>query len=184
MLSWLVDHAVLLYVLFGCVAVAFAAGWWLTRKRPHLIGLAIALALIALVWLLSLLILTDRQQIERNIREMAQGVTDKKPESVAKHLSSNFSYGRVTRATAAKEIGDVIQRQQLGAIEVLGVDFEDVSRNEGKATVNFRVRVEFTTGQYPFRCHSHFVIEDGQWRMKDFELRNFATDEPIPVPLP
>src|SRR5438270_748958 len=142
MVSWVVDHAVLLYVLLGCVFAAFAAAWWLTRKKPHLVAAGVVLGLIFLVWLLTAFTVTDRQRIEQVIRALAQGVSANKPDDVVKHLSRDFSYGSIDRDAAAAYMSENVRRYQIANVHVWDFDFEKLSREEGKAKVGFLVRID------------------------------------------
>jgi hypothetical protein len=170
MLHWLIDNAILFYVLLGLVALAFAAVWWLRRDRRLLIGLAVAVVLIALVWLLTLLVVTDSQQLERAVREMAAAVSEDRPADLVKHLSRKFSYGPVTKDNAADFISRNVQAYGVTYVHIGRFDVKRVSRAEGKAEVVFLMRVDLSSTGVPFECHADFVLEDGQWRLLSFKL--------------
>jgi hypothetical protein len=184
-LRWLVDHAGLLYVLLGLVALALAVSWWMTRERRYLVGLGAVAGLAALVWLLSLVIVTDRQQIRRAVEEMAQAVADNKPGVIVGHLSKDFSYQGLTRATIEQHLAGTIRAYGLTFVKVWDFDFEQLSRAEGKARVAFRARADLGEDITMWLCRADFVLEDGRWRMKGFNVYNpvVNTDQPIQVPL-
>ena len=69
-MSWLVDNANLWYVLFGMAALGTGAAWWLRRETKYLVGVTIAVGVILLLWLLTRLVVTDRQQLELNISQL------------------------------------------------------------------------------------------------------------------
>jgi hypothetical protein len=185
MLWWVVDNAILFYLLLGLVGLALAAGWWMTRDRRYLIGLAVVFGLALLVWLLTRLIITDRQQLRHIIEEMAEAVGDRKPEVIVKHLSRDFDYYGLTRATMAQHVANAIRDYDLRYVGVWEFDIEKLSRAEGKATVAFRAKVDLGENRSQWVCRGFFVLEDGQWRMKGFNIYNpvVNTDQPIQIPL-
>jgi hypothetical protein len=172
MLSWLSDHAGLLYFFLGLAAVALACGWWMARKRKYLLGLGFVAGLAVLVWLLTLLVVTDSQQIERNIREIAGAIGANKPEDAVKHLATDFRYDSYTKPTAAHDIRSAIQRYGLQEVRVSEVTITKLSRPEGKAEAEFKVWVFSSLGEsgVPFWCKADFVLEDQSWRLRRIHI--------------
>jgi hypothetical protein len=187
MLWWVVDHAGLLYFLLGVALLALAAAWWLNRERKYLIALGVPAGLLVLVWLLTLVIVTDRQQLRRNIEDMAQAVNDNRPANIVRHLARDFSYQGVTRESAEAAIGNAIRDSGVTFVQVWNFDVEELSRPEGKARIAFLTRADLRGGQAtaPLWCRADFVLEDGQWRLKGFNFYNgfVNTDQPIQIPL-
>jgi hypothetical protein len=183
MLHWIVDHATLFYVLLGLVAAACAAAWWMTRKKGPLIALGVTVGLMALIFILSLFIVTDRQMIAAAIHEMAGSVEENKPEKIVKHLSRDFAYGNETKKTAAKFIRSIIDGYGLTYVKAWDIDFEKLSREEGKALVSFRTRVDWREGTVLLICRCDFVLEEGAWRVKGFQVFNpvVNTDQPLQI---
>jgi hypothetical protein len=188
MLHWIVDHATLFYVLLGLVAAACAAAWWLTRKKGPLIALGVVVGLMLLIFILSLFIVTDRQMLAAAIHEMASAVEENKPEKIVKHLARDFTYGSETKKTAAKYIKRVIDGYGLTYVKAWDIDVEKVSREEGKAQVSFRTRVDWGNGDGTgmFICRCQFILEEGAWRLKSFQIFNpvVNTDQPLQIDPP
>jgi hypothetical protein len=168
MLSWLSDHAGLLYFLLGLAAVALACCWWLTRQRKYLLGVAVVTSLAVLVWAVTLWVVTDSQQIQRTITAMAAAIGDNKPEEVVKHLASDFTYGSYTKQSAERDIRAAIQRFGLQEVRVKDVTITKLSRPDGKAEAEFRVWVFSSMAEsgVPYWCKAEMVLEDQSWRLR------------------
>jgi hypothetical protein len=184
-LGWLVDNALLFYLLLGLGGVALAAGWWLTRESRYLLGLAVVVLVLFLVWLLTQLVVSDRQRLRQVIEEMAGAVETHKPGLIVKHLAKDFSYAGIARNAIEQKISNAIRDYDLSYVGVWDFDFEHLSRAQGTATVAFRAKVDVGGSRSQFLCRADFVLEDGQWRMKTFNLFNPVTDtkKPLQVPL-
>jgi hypothetical protein len=184
-LFWLVDNALLWYLLLGCVLLAVAAYWWMRRKRQFLIAAGIVTALILLVWLLTRVVVTDRQQIRRNIEEMAQAVADNKPDVIAKHLSRDFDYYGLKTDAVVHHIAAASRAYGVSYVRVWDFDFEYLSHAEGRARIAFRARADLGPDITMWLCRAEFILEDGQWRMQHFDVYNpvVNTDQPIQIPL-
>jgi hypothetical protein len=89
MLHWLIDNATLFYVLLICVACGLIAGWWVNRKRQFLIGLGVAVGLGVLVFLLSLIIETDRKKIASALEDMVTGVKNQDLDRTFSHIADD-----------------------------------------------------------------------------------------------
>src|ERR1700683_3671021 len=105
-MSSLVDNATLWYVLFGMSGLAFGAAWWGHRRPKLLLGVAAAVALIALLWLLTRMIVTDRQQLHRNVLAMADAVVEGKSDVLLKYFANDFEF----QGRKRKELADGVTR--------------------------------------------------------------------------
>ncbi len=182
-MAWLVDNAAAVYFLLGLVGLGLAAGWWITRHRQLLLALAAVALVVGLVWLLSLLIDTDRKILKRTVQEMAQGVREKNEHKIFPHLSKSFSWNNMNLKEFRENARQEIRRGRIDDLEVSKFSFLHVARDEGKARVEFWVHT-VESGVAPVRCEADFVFEDGAWRMIGFELfmGNFPHKWHIPRP--
>src|SRR5690242_12177157 len=110
---YLVDNASSLYLLLGVAGVIIASIIWRTRQAKYFIPLGIILVLVGLVWLMTRLVVTDRLQIENNIRGLADAVLEQKPDRVASFLAQDFEYGGIKREEAAKGVVDTAHRHTV-----------------------------------------------------------------------
>jgi hypothetical protein len=163
---WLIDNAHLWYILFGIVALGFAAGWWLNRKPKYLLGVAVAIALIGLVWLLALLIVTDRKQLELNVHAMAEAVVQGKKEVLLKFLTDDFSFKGQTRGEAIDEAIREVKAFKVSEIAILQFDVEEWKEQSAKVYVRARVRHGAGDAPVPVVFRGVFVKDKGQWKLK------------------
>jgi hypothetical protein len=179
MLAWPIDHAFYLYILFLCVAAGFLAAWWTTRKRHWVIALGVVTGFTALLVLLSLVVDTDRKQIERALRSMAENLDRRHFDRVFTHVSEKFSGKFMVKGAT-----DTWNKQQLREharravhdYHVDGVVIREVSvefLSDSEARVTFRAKPELDGTVPMFPCEARFAREtDGQWRMTDLRVFN------------
>ena len=184
-MSGLFDHAATVMFLLGFVALAFGLGWWYTRLGKYLVAAGGMLLLILLLWLLSLFVVTDRQQIRRNLEAMAQGVLDGKPDAVFKHLAKDFAFEQIGREEFVQRATREIQGRRVKDLHLWDFDFEEFSASQGKAKVAFRARVDLSEGPMAMvLVRANFVREGQAWTMKAFQVFNAVanTDRPLQIP--
>jgi hypothetical protein len=189
-MSWLVDNAATVYVLLGMVAGGFAMAWWLTKRVKFLAVAGGIVALMALFWLLTRLVVTDRRQIETNVREMADAAAAGRVEDLVRHLAADVTVQR--RDFKRKEVADAVRRvlnvSPIKYVHIFDFEVTELTRqgNQGHAAVNFKARVDGRGDEVlalPW-CVTDFVIEDGRWKLRRVEFRNSIanTDQLMPIP--
>jgi hypothetical protein len=185
-LFWLVDNAQILYLFIGMVAFALAAAWWMTRQRVYLIGLAATVGLFLAIWLLGRLIITDREQIRRNVFAMRDAVIDGKPDDLVKHIAREFEFQGMDRQRFIDYAKQFLPRKRVQDIHIFNYDTEELSGAEGKARVAFRVRASTDFGEGMYMVRLDFVREGEHWRLRRCRFFNpiVNQDQPIQVPLP
>jgi hypothetical protein len=185
MLEWLVDNAATLYLLLGILALCLAALWWMNRKRPYLIALAVVAVLAGLIFGLSFVIVTDRVRLARICEEMAQGIRARDVGQVFRHIASSFDQANRTsmNATQLRELAQRhFARRGVQEIDFAKIHCESLDRDAGKAKVQFWVSgVEDAEGM-PIRCEADFVLEQTAWKMKGFKLFIGNTTNQYPFP--
>src|SRR5262245_13347931 len=67
MLFWIVDHAGIFYWLLSFVALGFIATWYWTKRAKFLGYGGAVVGVGALLFLLTRIVVSDRQQIQNNI---------------------------------------------------------------------------------------------------------------------
>jgi hypothetical protein len=185
MLWWLVDNAATVYFLLGVIALALVALWWMNRQRGYLIALAVDAALIALVWLLTVLIVTDQSRLEQIGQDMAQGIRSRKVEQVFKHISKSFNRAN-HRAMTVEELRQLaeqsLRRGDAEDVTFSKFRFGEISRAKRTAQVEFWVHGVREPESLPIRCEADFVLEGDDWRMKGFKLFIGNTGNQYPFP--
>ena len=185
MLAWLVDNAHIVYFLLGAVVFALLVLFWLKRRvRTLFFAVGIA-ALMALFWLLTLIVPTDRKQIEANLWAMARGVIDQKPDEVLRHLARDFEFQGLKRDDLAKAAAAAGRGFRVESVNLWEFDWKSVG--ETRAEVHFRCVAHGSGGGGTFLAiaRATFVKEGDAWKLQriTFHQPIANTNEEIQVPL-
>jgi hypothetical protein len=175
MLGWLVDNAVFLYVLLGFAAVLLLVLWWQNRTRRYLIALGVVAFLAALVFLLTLFVVSDRQVLVRTVTRMADDLEKHRAAEFSQNVAKSFRHS--DPPMDAKEFREFVARN-LKAFKVktfhVGSFKVDKLVPRDKAKVSFHIRVELDAFREanvpPMRCESEFVWENERWCLQGFKL--------------
>jgi hypothetical protein len=173
MLWWLVDNANLVLLALVLLAIILGVRFWLTRRGAYLIGLAGVVALMVLVWVLSLLIVTDRKRLVLTVEEVAARINQKDLPGAFKHFEDKVRLvidGKGKLLTRDEVLGlakMVFQKGGIEGIVVWDVEVEKVERPS--AVVSFYVRP--TDEQGYARCEAECVLHgEGDWRVKVLKI--------------
>jgi hypothetical protein len=182
--TWLVENPTPVYLILGIAALVLLVRWWTTRQKKFVIGLGVVAVLAALVWLLDYLVVTDSEQIVRNVEAMAQAVNDHDMDRAFSYLSKDFDYRGHDKASFRQKADSLQQNYDVRSVTVWDFDTEDVSREKksGKAKFSVKVKGNWGAEEAYYRCRAEFVLEDGQWRLKTFELHLPMGNEPFYLP--
>jgi hypothetical protein len=186
MLFWIVDNQWVLFALCGLVTVGFAAAWWNTRNNKWLLGCAAGVALIVAVLVLQILVVTDRQQIERNIDAMRDALNNAKVDEAAKYFDDEVTVelsGGMKMTVSNKQLEDLARANMKGyavtKVATGRVDFVELARP--KAVVTFMVQAQDDSNKTG-RCRMEFVLNSqGKWRAKTFSVESFIGGQKAPV---
>jgi len=184
MLSWLVDHANVVYFVLGAVVLSLLVSFWLKRRIRTLFMALAGLALIVVFWLLTVVVPTDRKQIEANLWAMARAVRDKKPDDLVRHWARDFEFMGRSRAELAKAVTGTADRFHVESINLWEFDWKSITAD--KAEVWFRcVANGQGGGTFLAIARANFVKEGDAWKLQ--RIRFFQplgnTDQEIPIPL-
>jgi hypothetical protein len=188
MLYEIVDNSSLLLLGLGIVALCFGAAWWTTRRGKWLIGSGVCVAMMALIFVLSLFVVSDRQRIERNIDEMRNAVNTGKPEEAARFFDDVVTVD--TRTGSVKVPNQLLKayaksnmnHYQVKQVETGSVDFEEMTGS--KAVVSFMVRADDDWGKTG-RCRMEFTkTPQGKWLCKRFTVESYIGGQTSPVLFP
>jgi len=177
MLAWPVDNAFYLYILLLCVAAGFLIAWWQTRERRWAKALGITAGLAGLLFLLTLVVNTDRKEIERTLRTMARHMDANHVDQVFEHVSDRFSsnlmVGGATSTFDKKQLY-AAARRAVRNHEVDGVSIKHVSVEmvtDSEALVSFSAAPVLEENTLLFPCEARFVKEaDDRWRMTALQV--------------
>ena len=185
-MSWLVDNATTWFLLLGIAFLGFAAAWWSNRRRNLLIGAGVALGLLALLWILTQLVVTDRRKIEIAIRAMAEAVVNGRADILDKHLASDFIYHGSRRQDAIDGILRAAKVYQVREVRIF--NFEVLDQQERTIRVFFRAAAHGPRDDRsfpPVACRALFVKDGEHWRMKEARFYNplVNQDQEMVIPL-
>ena len=173
MLWWVADNANLVLLVLVLAAVALGVHFWLTRRGASLLGLAGVVALMVLVWVLSLVVVTDRKQLVRTVEEVARRINQQDLTGAFGHFADKVRLeinGRGRVLTRGEILGLAKMQFQQGRIEgliVWDVEVEKVERPH--ATVSFYVRP--TDQQGYARCEAQCVLQgEKDWRVQALKV--------------
>jgi hypothetical protein len=174
MLFWIVDNATYFLIILAIVAAGFGTAWWQTRKRYWAIGGGVTVALMALVFILSLVVVTDEKQIRLNIEAMRDAINAGKAEEAAKYFDDEVEV--VTANGSVKLPNNILEKMaksnmvQYGVrkVDTGSVGFDKLSRPN--AEVSFMVWAEEDPGKRGL-CKMELVrTPQGQWRVRKFNV--------------
>lgn len=171
-------------IVLGLVALGCLVALWTTRKRKYAVGFAAALALLLLAWLIAYLVPTDQKRLERAVKEMAAGVEARDANRIFAHIAREFKHGPIDRTTFRHYVEMALKNGYVDRIAVW--DFEGAVVQGDKAMLEFQAKP--LGGQFGgdlfYRVKAEFVREEGQWRLKDFNLFNPLVDQDKPIDIP
>jgi hypothetical protein len=184
-MSWLVDNATTVLIILGIIAAGFILGWRF-NGRVKLLGFAVGvLALMGLVFVLTLFVPTDKKQIRASVDAMSDAVVAGRTDDLFKHISKDFAYKSITRDILYEAARKTITAHRIKAINITGFEDEEISRATGTAKVRFKVTAfDESDTPRPFVTRAEFVLEGDQWKLKTMRFyKAFVnTNEEIHLP--
>lgn len=166
-----------LLLIVQAVAVALALALHrrrFTRRTQRGVWLTILGCLILLV--VQHLVQTDRERIQTTVTQMARAVEDGDIPALSRHLDGSFVDRGMDKATWLGDVRQRLQRWRVSEAKVSGFATE-IDGND--ATVSFRARCDFRSGdQAPQMIFSTWKLdmvrrEDG-WRLHRVQSAKFG----------
>jgi hypothetical protein len=181
-MSWFVDNANVLYVLFGIVAVGLLLIWRNNRQAKYLGFTAGVLVLIGLVWLATQFYVSDSKQIENNVNAMAEAVVAGKVDDLFKHISKDFVWKGKNRDLMYEGVKGAIAQHKITHVRISSFRAEDVSRAEKVAKTSFLVNAT-ANKEILLRTEADFILEGEQWKLKTMRFYLPTGGQEIDLPL-
>jgi hypothetical protein len=181
-MSWIIDNAGFVYLLLGLVATGNLVAFWLTKRVKYLLIAGGVVALIALFWLLTRLVPTDRKLIESGIYDMADAFVAQRTDDLFKHVSKDFTFAGENRAQFEKKVRSTIQHYKVNDVRISQVDVKEVAKDSAKAEFRATAFSSLYDGPFPMRCKADFVREGTQWKLRAIEFFAFNSDQPLHIP--
>jgi hypothetical protein len=186
MIWWLVDNANLILLVLALGLLILTPLYWQTRKRKYVLPLGVLLCGMGLLWLLSRVVVTDRKQIEINVRAMADATLERRVNLLRTYLGQDFEYAGINRAEIADKVIQAARHFKVTDYYIWDFTIEELFRPQGKAKASFSLRVN--SGEeiiFMGLCRTTFVLENERWCLQSIQVYNrFAdTDRPFIIPL-
>jgi hypothetical protein len=180
-MSWLADNANYVYILLGLVALGFLSAGWITRRVKFFALAGIPIGIMVLFWLLTRLVVTDQQQLQTAVDEMASAAIKGDAAGLFKHVSRDFRHKQMTREQLAGFIKNAVTAHKITEVKIREFEVVEVSRATRSAKVNFRASIFDKDSVLALTfCIGDFVLEDDQWKLKAIDFRNAANpDQPM-----
>jgi hypothetical protein len=188
--DWLFEGQLAVYVVLVTVALLLVVIWWQLPKRYWLLAAWLVMGLAVVYFLLDHLVETDREQIDRKIKEMSSAVRARSLDGIFTHVSSQFRLGGLNRDGFRTFVDQVLRQNQVDEIVVWDIafppDFRTTSGSVQSARVLFQVKARGRSlPDSPFRCEAQLIRDpDGQWRLQGFQLFNPLVDSNQPIQIP
>ena len=185
MLHWFNDNYALFCIFFAFVLIILVAIWWRNRKGLFLLAWLVVLVLLGLTFFAEYFIVSDREQITANLKEMALAVEQNQPQTISNHLAESFEFQSrgvvVNKANAVTMIESAVKLNRLQSVFLWNINVEKLDAERGTAHVDYMARPTVDGNRPMFRCESDFVREeDGKWRMQSFKLFKILGDKDTP----
>ncbi len=175
--DWLFEGRTSVYVLLGVAAVGLLYLGNQGKRRALLAAGAIAAALIGLYFVLDRVVETDREQVKRQLFEMAEEVKTGNTDRIISHLSPKFSVWGMDRSAFRGYVDSRLSGRLIEELAIWDVAFPDggTPAADGSLRVTFNAKPKAARlGTTPhFLCEATFLRDtDGPWRMTGFKIFN------------
>ena len=133
--------------------------------------------LVGLYFLLDRFVETDREQVKRQLMEMADEVKHGDAERIVSHLSPKFSVWGMDRSAFRNYVESGLRGRLISELVVYDIAFPDggTPAADGSLGVSFKAKPkgDRLPSTLHFLCEATFVRDpDGQWRMTGFKVFN------------
>jgi hypothetical protein len=193
MFDWLFEGHLSVYLLLAAAAVLFVVLWVRTRKRRWLVAAAIAVALASLYCLLDFAVETDREQVGRKLRAMADGFkAPAKFDAVFNNVSDHFRSPEADMADKAalrSKAQSYVQQYGITEVRISDLHWGEISREKNRAVADFRAKVIGNFGSsleaVTVHCDAIFDYDAGHgWRMRALGVQGEGPIQSFQIALP
>lgn len=164
-MSWFIDNANGILILLAIFAAGFVVAWRFNGRVKYLGYAGGCVALMGLVWSLTLIVVTDAKQLERNVHAMADAVVAGNVDELFGHISKDFEYRGVGRELLYQKTRGTLQDRRVTAVRIVHFSVEEISRAKKFARTRFRVSA-VAERELPFITEADFVLEGSHWKLK------------------
>ena len=174
MKSLLFEDPFWLYGILGIAFLVLLTSWWRNRDRAHTLRLAVPAGLIGLLFLVSTLVVTDREKIQRATRDVAAAVQAGDVDRVAvwldRELQATYHGTALNRAQAVARLRSVLGQVRVATVKI---QKNEIAVKGPRAFQRLLTWIEVTgravQGRVPVRWRVHWVRTASGWRIYEVE---------------
>ena len=184
MFDWLFEGRTTVYVLLAAAAAVLLYTWWQTRRRALLAAGGVLVGLIGAYFLLDRLVETDREQVRRKVRELADAVNARDTDRVMANVSERFSSQGRNKAELRRYVETRFRERWIDGLTVRDIVVSEEANPDGSLPVAFRAHAQSTRASFVPEVEVRATFgrdPDGQWRMAAFEVF-LLSNTPLELP--
>jgi hypothetical protein len=155
-------------------------------RRRFLIASGVAFLMLLGLFVCDHFFESDKEQIQRKLKDMSDGVHERNLDKVFQHISDSFRVGPADKASLRRLADSAQQNHQVDEVIIWDPVLEPIT--DGKnATVRFKFKVRGSgfSNEMFFGGKGYFVRDpDNQWRLQKFEVFNPAAESNTPIQVP
>ena len=167
-MSWLVESPALVFTLGGIASAVFVIAFFQSGRVVWLGWLAVVLLVVAALWGLERLMVTDREQIENTFYAAADGLEAGDAESVLSHVAASATSLR--NEIASRMRGNHFDDVRITDLKIEFADREPTAAH-ARAAGHLSIRSAGGLQLHPFgRVRFALIKEDDRWLFTGYEL--------------
>jgi hypothetical protein len=165
-MTWLYEQPLPILVMGVILVVALTAGFIKTGQRWLIGATAVVILLLIVLIALSRNVVTDREQVEQTIRQIAEAVEQNNIDEALRHVSPAAPGVQHANAELRRIRFEEVDVKRNLEVEV----FPDRNPPEAEARFNVVVVADVGLGMrhYPRYVEATFVKEGGRWLVIDY----------------
>jgi hypothetical protein len=167
-LSWLFENPTLVLTLGGIAAAVVLIAFFQSGRGIWLVWLGAVLVIVAALWLLERIVVTEREQIENTFYAAAAALEGGDTEAVLAHVAPSASSLRNEISSRMRS-----NRFEEARITDLAIEFADRERTAAHARASGRLSIRSTGGLHlqPFGRVRFALVKSGdRWLFTAYEL--------------
>jgi hypothetical protein len=175
--TFLVDPPESLYLFLGLLVVVTGAVWFSRRTRWTLVAFLIALAVVAIVFLIDFLRESPRESAVTGVKEISEAINARNWDAFDARVSKDFEYKGLKKADLRKKMAEVITAfDARTAVWEFNRDKVE-QKGDNQIAVVFDAKGDPKSGAaYYAHFKATFIREsDGIWRLKTFAVYPYAS---------
>ncbi len=177
-MSWLFENPTLVLTVGGIAAAVVLIAFFQSGRGIWLVWLAAVLVVVAALWGLERIVVTDREQIENTFYTAAASLEAGDTEAVLEHVAPNATSLRSEIASRMRST-----RFEEARITDLAIEFSDPQRTAAQARASGRLSIQSTGGLHlqPFGRVRFALVKDGdRWLFTAYEFeRRSCRQRPV-----